>query len=401
MRKNFFFLSILILFFLAADRALANTHWCNFNCPSGIGPISGCVDSAEIKGRVYVDTGSMPAGTTITVKATAAQLSCYQVTCLLREEQTQVVWNGDNPSFMLDKIGCSSGGCDDNFTISAQANTPDCQAQPVTLNLTNKNGQSFPVDFHFICLVKTASLTASCPGGTPTLTANWTAGSGNNCNVYIQAGQDAYTISNNCSGSWTGSTLPGGPAILNGGSYRLYVRDGNGNLVAESQLATVVCPTSTPTPTPTATPTPTPTPTATPTPTPTPTPSPTPTPTPTRTPTPTPTRTPTPTPTATPTPTPILQCLGISVYNESWQKITDLSTLKVGQKVYFAVTGQSSPTPLVLAKFRITVNGVAGNWQETTLERPGVGFYIQYTIPSSGGTFKVEALVCTSTTNCR
>jgi len=144
-----------------------------------------------------------------------------------------------------------------------------------------------------------------------------------------------------------------------------------------------------PTPTPTSTPSPTLTPT--PSPTLTPTPSPTRTPTPTLSPTPTPTRVPSPTPTLTPSPTPFpeVSCLWIKAYNTNWQELTSnqLSNLKAGDVIYFAVAG-SGPEPFDRARFRI--NG--GAWQETTNRRPETQeFYISYTIPSGVFNFTVEA----------
>ena len=142
-----------------------------------------------------------------------------------------------------------------------------------------------------------------------------------------------------------------------------------------------------------------PTPTKTPTPTPTPTGTATPTPTGTATPTPTGTATPTPTgtltPTPTPTPTPITytaQCESCRVYDSDWNLITGLSTLAIDQTVYFTTQGLTThPQGITRARFRITVNGIAGTWQETTSKQNNE-LYIQYTIPSAGS-FKIESMV--------
>lgn len=96
----------------------------------------------------------------------------------------------------------------------------------------------------------TASLTPSCPSSTPTLSASWDVGTGS-CNVYIRAGSSDYTISSNCSGSWTGTSLPGGPAIVNGGTYNLYADNTatSANPDAQDLSKTVTCAGATPPPT--------------------------------------------------------------------------------------------------------------------------------------------------------
>ena len=143
-------------------------------------------------------------------------------------------------------------------------------------------------------------------------------------------------------------------------------------------------PTQIPTPTPTVIPTPTPTPT----PTPEPTPTPTPTPTVTLTPTPTPSITPTPTFSPTPTPTPVYECKRLKAYDEDWQEIADLSTISVGDTVYFLVEGLCEETQGVTdARFRIN----EGEWLEPTGQKWG-HFYLEYTMPAAGS-YKIEAMV--------
>lgn len=149
-------------------------------------------------------------------------------------------------------------------------------------------------------------------------------------------------------------------------------------------------PTLTPTPRPTATPTPKPTatPTTKPTATPTPKPTPTQTPTPTPTSTLTPTSTPTPLPTPTPTPVYTLGCKILKAYDETWGEISNLSTISVGDTVYFLVEGLcDEPQGIEDARFRI--NG--GSWQEPTGKKWD-HFYLEYLIPSAGS-YKVEAMV--------
>ena len=129
----------------------------------------------------------------------------------------------------------------------------------------------------------------------------------------------------------------------------------------------------------------------------TPSPTPTPTPTPTLTPTPSPAVTPTPTgvpPTVTPTP-PISctgECMEIKVYDddENWNEITDFSTLTVGQKILFAVKGNTN-CPSGFTKGRFRING--GIWQKTTAkDSSGDYYYIRYTI-AAAGSYKVEGML--------
>lgn len=179
-------------------------------------------------------------------------------------------------------------------------------------------------------------------------------------------------------------------------------------LAYELIVSTSVIPTNTPTPTFTPTPIPTSTPPPetcqksftipTPTPTPTNTPIPTRTPTPTLTPTgtPTPTNTPTSTPTQTPTPTtpPSTTCTYFKIYNTSWQEITDLSSLQQGQQVYFA-TKALVPSLATKARFRVTVNGTVGVWQETSQKNTNQEYYLLYTIQTVGN-FQVESMIYSS-----
>jgi hypothetical protein len=133
-----------------------------------------------------------------------------------------------------------------------------------------------------------------------------------------------------------------------------------------------------------------------------------PTPTTTNTPTPTSTSTPTPTPTGTltPSPTPVSEpeCEFCRVYDEDWNEIDDLTTLTLGQTVYFATNGSTgSPLGITKARFRIR-NGaesawcssssdrIVDNWCETTNWREDVGYFVTYTI-SASGTYTVGSMV--------
>ncbi|MBU3957359.1 hypothetical protein KKI19_03765, partial [Patescibacteria group bacterium] len=241
-------------------------------------------------------------------------------------------------------------------------------------------------------------------------------------NQALNGGSIVYSLSANNGNNWEGPVSPGTDWIFEYPGQSLKWR---ADLATPDTTKTpwvddlTICysttlPTPTPTPTPELTPTPTPsitpspsatptptttltptsTPTATPTaiPTVTPTPTPSPTPGPSPTPSPSPTPGPTVTPTPTPTPTPVLECKNLKAYDEDWQEITDLSTITVGDTVYFVVEGLCGESlGITKAKFRITINDNQGNWQEITTQKDE-NFYLEYEI-TTGGSYKVEAMV--------
>jgi len=112
-----------------------------------------------------------------------------------------------------------------------------------------------------------------------------------------------------------------------------------------------------------------------------------------------PTLTPSPTPTETEgTPTPTLpagitaHCNDIKVYDLQWSPFSsdDLSKLKAGDIVRFAVSGTASSGTFDKARF--TING--GQQPEVTTNKPGTSeFYDQYTVPAEVSTFNVSAQV--------
>ena len=136
--------------------------------------------------------------------------------------------------------------------------------------------------------------------------------------------------------------------------------------------------------------------TNTPTPTKTPTPTATRTPTPTATNTPTPTSTPippTPTKTPTPTPTPALACLNIRAFDTNWNELSSsqLSQLKVGDRVRFTVAGSASSGTFDMARFKINSTTFR---PPVTQKRPGTNeFFDEYTIPTNTFSFSVNAQV--------
>ena len=115
-----------------------------------------------------------------------------------------------------------------------------------------------------------------------------------------------------------------------------------------------------------------------------------------------------PPPSPTPTPAPAATCNWIKAYNLSWQELTSsqLSSLKPGDHVYFAVMGELSGSGQ-LDKARFRVNGTANSswctgsgvslvsgWCETTNKRAGTQhFYVEYIIPSGVTNFEVQAEV--------
>jgi hypothetical protein len=128
----------------------------------------------------------------------------------------------------------------------------------------------------------------------------------------------------------------------------------------------------------------------------TPLPTPTSTPKPTNTPTPMPTNMPTPTskPTSTPipTPTPSAVCEYCHVYNLSWETIQNLSSLSIGDEIYLATKGSTTSTQdLTKAKFKVTIDGVASDWMETS-QKHNDEFYLPYTILKAG-IYTIESMV--------
>jgi len=123
-----------------------------------------------------------------------------------------------------------------------------------------------------------------------------------------------------------------------------------------------------------------------------------------------------PPPSPTPTPAPSATCNWIKAYNLSWQELTSsqLSSLKPGDHVYFAVMGELSGSGQ-LDKARFRVNGTANSswctgsgvslvsgWCETTNKRVGTQhFYVEYIIPSGVTNFEVQAEVHHSTLGWR
>jgi len=83
-----------------------------------------------------------------------------------------------------------------------------------------------------------------------------------------------------------------------------------------------------------------------------------------------------------------LECKDIRAYNQNWEEITDLSTIFVGDTVYFLVEGLcDDPQGITDARFRI--NG--GAWQEPTAKKWDY-FYLEYEIPNTD-IYKVEAMI--------
>ncbi len=84
------------------------------------------------------------------------------------------------------------------------------------------------------------------------------------------------------------------------------------------------------------------------------------------------------------------QCLNIKAFDTNWTQITNLSTLKVGDKVRFTVAGSASTGTFDRARF--TVNGALR--PEVTATRPGTSeFYDEYTIPEGTSSFSINAQV--------
>lgn len=225
-------------------------------------------------------------------------------------------------------------------------------------------------------------------------------------NQTLNGGSIVYYLSANNGNNWEGPVLPGTEWIFEYPGRSLKWR---ADLATPDTTKTpwvddlTIClssilPTSTPTPTTGLTPTPTATSTPIPTTTPSvtliPTATPTfelsPTPSPTITPGPTTTPGPTATPTSTPTgtPTPVLECKTLKAYNKDWEEINDLSTISIGDTVYFLVEGLCDESQGITdAEFRIN----EGEWQTPTGQKWG-HFYLEYEIITAGS-YKIEAMV--------
>ena len=119
--------------------------------------------------------------------------------------------------------------------------------------------------------------------------------------------------------------------------------------------------------------------------------------TPTSTPTPTlkltPTPHSTPTPTITPTPPPIgAACLDVKAYDTNWNPLdsVDLSNLKAGDTIRYAVAGTT--TQGAFDKARFTINGTLR--PEVSSQKPGSDeFFDEYTIPPGVESFTVSAQI--------
>lgn len=112
--------------------------------------------------------------------------------------------------------------CTDLGQLPEQCTNPATYAcSGSTCAKTNNIGDTTDSNCNGTCTTPWATLTSDCSGTTPQLHANW----GNivtHNNIYIQAGGTGYTVGTTTSGSWNGSTLPGGPAVVLGGTYQLY-----------------------------------------------------------------------------------------------------------------------------------------------------------------------------------
>lgn len=102
-------------------------------------------------------------------------------------------------------------------------------------------------------------------------------------------------------------------------------------------------------------------------------------------------KTPTPKP-PPPGPGPTARCVEIKAYDTNWNQLTatQLSRLKVGDKVRFTVRG--SATKGTFDKARFTINGIQR--PAVTAKKPNTEeFYDEYTIPTGETTFTINAQV--------
>lgn len=81
------------------------------------------------------------------------------------------------------------------------------------------------------------------------------------------------------------------------------------------------------------------------------------------------------------------QCLNIKAYNTSWVEITNLSSLKSGDRVRFTVAGSAASGSFDRARF--TINGTLRS--EVTAKKPdSEEFFDEYTIPAGITNFSVK-----------
>lgn len=92
---------------------------------------------------------------------------------------------------------------------------------------------------------------------------------------------------------------------------------------------------------------------------------------------------------STPTTSITATCLGVVAYDTNWNVIasSDLSKLKTGDKVRFAVSGNTTGGSFDKARF--TVNGTLRS--EVTAKKPGTEeYYDEYTIPTGVSNFSIK-----------
>ncbi len=99
-------------------------------------------------------------------------------------------------------------------------------------------------------------------------------------------------------------------------------------------------------------------------------------------------------PSLSPTPTPpiTVKCEYVKIYETDWKEVAE-PFLKPDQNYYLATKGSATNNQKITkARFRITVDGQVGAWQETTIKNQNGEFYITYTFGKSGK-YKIEAMV--------
>lgn len=174
-------------------------------CPSGSGywcPAQNtCVptnygDGFSIDGTISTP-GTMTTGSTITITANAS--SCSSVSCLLRSSSTTINWPTN--TYSIPNLGCSpSGQCNDDYTVTATSNDPNCINPPSqTIRGSGANGgPPLSANFSFSCQIPTckcdainqanicdgSSYSYTCSNGlTASCTGTKTCSSGEFCNT--------------------------------------------------------------------------------------------------------------------------------------------------------------------------------------------------------------------------
>ncbi len=139
------------------------------SCPSGIGPISGCISSVDFNVTINsVGSAPVPNNTPFRIQiypSDGSGNSCSNVTCLKRTtDYTTPGWGSAGIPYQvkLDQIGCDlTGSCTNNFTVQINFATTvtglNCPEYRQNFNI--QNGSPVTVTYNINC---TSTQTYTC-----------------------------------------------------------------------------------------------------------------------------------------------------------------------------------------------------------------------------------------------